>query len=213
MNKTIKQMKKNKLLILFTLFFLIGKIQAQQQVIFHIDQSDSLIANAGNDVSIIPGNSSIIGGSPTAIGGDQPYNYSWTPVAFLDDSTFSNPTTTPLETITYWVLLNDSNNCSSLDSVLVTVDPSSGIIDLQNGNCKVPFAFYSSENNAITIGNLFQEDFTVLVADISGKILFNQFFSSKNNSVLKIPTYNMPHILIVTISEREKSYSYKIFKN
>lgn len=212
MNKTIKQMKKNKLLILFTLFFLIGKIQAQQQVIFHIDQSDSLIAHAGDNVDLFPGNSSIIGGSPTAIGGDEPYYYSWTPVAFLNDSTISNPTTTPVESITYWVLLRDANNCSSHDSILVRVDPSSGIFNLENDNNVVPFAFYSAESNAIRIRNLFKEDYNVLVADVSGKILFNQFFSSKNNS-FEIPAYNMPHTLIVTISGREKTYSYKIFKN
>lgn len=205
-------MKKNKLLILFTLLFVIGKIQAQQQVVFHINQSDLLIANAGDNVDLFSGNSSIIGGSPTAIGGDAPYFYSWTPVAFLDDSVVSNPTATPLETITYKVSLRDANNCSSSDSILVTVDISSGIYNLQNENIEVPFAFYSAESNAITIGNLSQEEFTVLVADISGKILFNHFFTSKNN-FLKIPAHNMPHVLIVTISGREKSYSYKIFKN
>lgn len=213
MNKTIKQMKRNKLLILFTILFVIGKIQAQQQVVFHIDQSDLLIANAGNDVSILPGNSVLIGGTPTAIDGHAPYYYTWTPISFLNDAEISNPTATPLETITYMVSLHDANNCSSKDSVLVKVDPSTGIFGLQNEKDGIPYAFYSSGSNVITIGNLSKEDFNVLVADISGKILFNQFISSKNNSVLKIPTYNMPHALIVTISGREKTYSYKLFKN
>lgn len=212
MNKTIKQMKKNKLLLLFTLLFVIGKIQAQQQVIFQINQSDSLIANAGNDVSILPGNSTIIGGVPTALGGDAPYYYSWTPVDFLDDPSASNPATMPSETIMYLLSLHDANNCSSSDSVLVTVDPASNVFSLTNSKDEIPYAFYSSENDAISIGNLFQEDFNVLVNDISGKILFNQFFSSKINSV-KIPAHNMPLTLIVTILGKDKSYSYKILKN
>lgn len=212
MNKTINKMKRNKLLLLFAVFFVIGKIQAQQQVIFQIFQSDSLVANAGDSFSIFPGNSSIIGGVPTAIGGDAPYYYSWTPVDFLDDPSASNPATTPVETIMYLVSLHDANNCSSSDSVLVTVDPTSNVFSFTNNKDEFPYAFYSSENDAISIGNLLQEDFNVLVTDISGKILFNQFFSSKNNS-MKIPAQNMPLTLIVTILGKEKSYSYKIFKN
>lgn len=212
-NKTIKQMKKNKLFLLITVFFLLGKIQAQQQVVFQIYQSDSLIANAGENFSLFPGNTSIIGGSPTAVGGDAPYYYNWTPSVFLDDTTVSNPIATPLETITYVVSLHDANHCSSRDSVLVTVDSSSGIFDLSNENDKIPYAFYSSENNAIKIIHPFPEDFTVLIADISGKTLFYQFFPKKNKSELNIPAHNLPQTIIVNISGKEKSYSYKILKN
>ncbi|MDD2346124.1 MAG: hypothetical protein PHY85_08265 [Bacteroidales bacterium] len=213
MNKTIKQIKMNKLLLLFTLFFVFGKMQAQQQVVFQISQSDSLIANAGESFSLSPGNSSIIGGSPTAIGGDAPYYYSWTPVVFLDDSVISNPTSSPVETITYMVSLHDANNCSASDSVLITIDSTSGIFDLSNENDKIPYVFYSSENDAIKILNLFPEKITVLIADILGKTLFYQDFGTKTKSELNIPVHNLPQTMIVNISGKGKSYSYKIIKN
>ncbi len=41
----------------------------------------------------------------------------------LTDVNIANPVATPTTTITYYVSLIDANNCSSLDSVLVDVDP------------------------------------------------------------------------------------------
>ncbi len=55
--------------------------------------------------------------------------YSWTPATALDNTTISNPTSTPDTNITYYVTVVDSNGCRNTDSVRVVVlDPSLDLI-------------------------------------------------------------------------------------
>ena len=86
-----------------------------------------LTANAGTDTSVTcTGDSVIIGGSPTALGGSGIYTYAWTPSAGLNDSTLANPTASPSDITTYIVTVTDSNGCIATDSMKLSVF-SSGI--------------------------------------------------------------------------------------
>lgn len=76
--------------------------------------SSSVIADAGNNVSICPGGSTQL----NATGG---VNYSWFPVTGLSASNISNPVASPATTTTYVVTVTDANGCSATDSVTVTV--------------------------------------------------------------------------------------------
>jgi len=78
------------------------------------------IANAGINDTIILGQSITLDG--TASSGTEPYSYSWTPVSTLSNSYISNPIATPDTTTTYTLSLNDSYNCSAVDSVEIYVD-------------------------------------------------------------------------------------------
>ena len=89
--------------------------------------------DAGDTVTIIQGNSTVIGGIPTAIG-NTPFTYSWTSAADLDSSNAANPTASPQNTTTYTVVVTDVNGCSSIDSILVIVNLPTGIIESANGN-------------------------------------------------------------------------------
>jgi PKD repeat protein len=72
--------------------------------------------SAGNDQTICSGN--IIG--LTGSGGD---NYTWTPSTYLSDPNIANPVATPLDTITYYLTVEDASGCLYYDSVNITVLP------------------------------------------------------------------------------------------
>jgi hypothetical protein len=80
-----------------------------------------LSVDAGPDQTIMPGGSTLIGGSPNASGGKPPYNYSWNPTAGLNDSALANPTASPTSTTIYTVTVTDNKSCTGSDSMTVYV--------------------------------------------------------------------------------------------
>lgn len=80
-----------------------------------------LRVDAGPDQIIIPGGSTVIGGSPTASGGMAPYTYSWLPITGLSDSTVDNPIASPTSTTTYAVTVTDSKGCTGSDNMTLYV--------------------------------------------------------------------------------------------
>jgi hypothetical protein len=83
--------------------------------------SVQVVANAGDDVSICEGNSTVVGGTPAATGGDGNYTYLWTPTPELSDATAPNPTATPAASVTYTLTVTDGTGCSGVDEVEITV--------------------------------------------------------------------------------------------
>ena len=84
-----------------------------------------LIADAGVDVTICDGETTILGGAPTGTGGSGSYTYAWLPIANLDDATIANPTFTssgPMAATTYTVTITDPNGCTDNASLDVTVN-------------------------------------------------------------------------------------------
>lgn len=74
------------------------------------------LPDAGPDVQICFGDSAQL----TATGGS---TYSWTPTTGLSDPNIANPMASPADTTVYFVLVTDTNSCSAIDSVTVTVNP------------------------------------------------------------------------------------------
>jgi len=70
------------------------------------------MAEAGNDTTILAGDSIQIGSSP--ISG---YSYSWTPITSLDNSNIANPLAFPIDTTVYKLTVTDNNGCSKVDSI------------------------------------------------------------------------------------------------
>jgi len=74
------------------------------------------IVNAGSNVTITLGNNTVL--NATGSSG----SYSWTPPTWLSCPTCPSTTSTPEETITYTVIVVDSNGCSASDQVTVFIE-------------------------------------------------------------------------------------------
>lgn len=89
--------------------------------LIQVNQPQELIASAGNSVSYCTQGSALLGGTPAATGGVNPYTYLWLPQDSLDNPTASNPLATPAITTVYTLTVTDGNSCLANSSVLVTV--------------------------------------------------------------------------------------------
>lgn len=80
--------------------------------------------SAGSNVSICSGQSTTIGGAPTATGGNPAnYVYTWSPATGLSSTTIANPSANPTTTTTYTVSVNGGDvNCTATSTVTVTVN-------------------------------------------------------------------------------------------
>lgn len=78
--------------------------------------------DAGNSLSICPGQSATLGGSPTASGGSGNYTYTWFPATGLNDASIANPIATPATSTTYTLTVDAGENCSSTATVNVNVE-------------------------------------------------------------------------------------------
>ena len=74
------------------------------------------IAEAGPDVQVCVLDSVQL----QASGGT---TYSWSPTTGLSDPNIADPLASPSDTTTYYVTVTDSNGCSSIDSMMVIVNP------------------------------------------------------------------------------------------
>ncbi len=85
-----------------------------------VDVSAGPVVDAGNDVTIFKGESTVL----TATGA---VSYSWSPGATLSDPTAAATTATPELTTIYAVTGTDVNGCSSVDSVTVNVEEKTNV--------------------------------------------------------------------------------------
>ncbi|MDZ7608269.1 MAG: hypothetical protein U5K79_22415 [Cyclobacteriaceae bacterium] len=79
-----------------------------------------LLVQAGNDQIVCNGTTVTLGNSPTAVGGDGNYTYSWTsiPAGFI--SSTSNPAATATATTTFQVTVSDGSVCADVsDDILL----------------------------------------------------------------------------------------------
>jgi gliding motility-associated-like protein len=78
--------------------------------------------NAGNDFTMCPGSTAVLGGTPTATGGTPPYTYLWQPTTGLSSASLANPNVSITNSSSYVVTVTDNLNRSASDTVQVTVD-------------------------------------------------------------------------------------------
>ncbi len=124
------------IVLMFALFVVPSAFLIGQTVLLNSNQSLPLTANAGNDVTLITGNSVVLGSDPSATNGYGSYLYLWSPAEGLDDPTKANPLASPAITTTYLLTVTDVQNCSVQDEVAVTVeangmDLSANLIDFK----------------------------------------------------------------------------------
>jgi len=82
-----------------------------------------LTVNAGNDTTICNGSSVILGGTPSAFGGKQPYLFRWQPVINLDFPNSENPIATNVTSnVVYTLTVVDSDSARIQKTVAVSID-------------------------------------------------------------------------------------------
>lgn len=80
-----------------------------------------LVAEAGDDRVLACGESTVLGGDPTATGGVGTIGYQWDPAGGLDDPQAANPLATPASSARYTVRLQDELDCTDRDMVWLTL--------------------------------------------------------------------------------------------
>ena len=84
--------------------------------------SDALVVTVINSDDIeVTGGEVVCFGSSALLQATGGYDYTWTPAIYLDNTTGSEVTTTPLETVTYTVTANAALGCPVTDTIVVTV--------------------------------------------------------------------------------------------
>ncbi len=83
----------------------------------YVEVFPEVIADAGEDINICAGSSTILNASGGVI-------YNWSPALFLDNAFIANPECTPLFPITYTVTITDANGCFDTDEISVGITPS-----------------------------------------------------------------------------------------
>jgi len=95
--------------------------QANDSVLVQINPIGTF--NIGNDTSICPGEETILGGNPTAIGSILPYSFEWSPTEYLSGFTSANPVVSPKETTTYSLIIYTGDCPVDTLETTVTISP------------------------------------------------------------------------------------------
>lgn len=200
-------------ILFILLLILVNGLYAQQHVIFNVNLPAQLISNAGDDIFIPVGDSNVIGGTPAASGGNPSYTYLWTPGIYLDDSTIANPVAKPLSSVTYYLTVKDMRNCTSTDDIYVHIDSSGITTGPEYGINNSPVIFYSSENNSIHVNfhnqKINEDLLTILITDITGRILLKQSMRYISSFTVKLPEKILPEIIIIKLYSKEMTWSDK----
>ena len=148
---------------------------SQNYVDVNINQPDILKADAGTDISINEGTTVQIGGSPTATFGNGNYTYAWSPSVNLSDAAGSNPDATLQNSTIYYVTVTDAMECTSVDSILVTVNEATDMpSQLLDFNIKIlpnpnqGKFILEMDNSKLMTGT------EIIIRDINGKMVYNK---------------------------------------
>jgi len=196
-------MKKLVLVLLIGLHGLL--LFSQNYVNVTINQPAMLIANAGTDTTIEEGATIQIGGSPTATYGYGSYTYAWAPSDYLSDASSSNPEATVQESKIYFVTVNDVMECTSMDSISVSVI---GATDMLNHWVELGIKIMPNPNQGtftIEMDNTSLEvGVDIIIRDITGKIVYNRntgIQEGKNKIPVNISTLPKGNYIIELCNE------------
>ena len=175
----------------FILFVLIGFAKfsySQNYVQVNITQPPKLLAHAGNDTTIIQGNSVLLGGTPSASGGTAGYSYFWTPFTWLNNDTIANPTATPSDTILYTLFVSDANGCTDSSSIMVNV---ATIVSFENFSDDTFIKIFPNPSHGkfeIELSNI-KTSFYLTISNNSGQIMYSKKYekgSLKNKNIIDL---------------------------
>ena len=129
------------------------------------------VVDAGKDVIITEGFSTVLGGIP-ASKGNGPFTYEWFPVTALDSIAIANPLAKPVENITYYLQVTDVNGCMNYDSVSVVVIPSA----VNEHNNDLPLISVSPNPGQdyanLTVTNIENGAYTLKITSMAGQKVY-----------------------------------------
>ena len=169
-------------LILPALCVLSTFTKAQVNIELNINQPPPLVVSVGAGQTICAGGNASIGG--TATGGKEPYAFSWSPSTGLSNANVADPVASPSTTTTYTLTVTDANNCKSMDNVMITVDPCTGINNA-SGTARVGnFSIVPNPNRgsfSVVWSSIPVNDLVVLeIYNFQGKRLYSGSFRNRN---------------------------------
>ncbi|TSA33892.1 MAG: T9SS C-terminal target domain-containing protein [Porphyromonadaceae bacterium] len=157
---------------------LCGPNFGQRFIPMNFTQPAVLTAAAGHDTLVCRGHPIILGGNPTASGGNNSYVYLWSPPDGLNDPTLSNPIANISESKTYMLSVTDAQGCLAVSFISVYVDLCLGI-DVNNLN-QILTVFPNPSNGVFTIqgiSSLNGKLQRIEVINQLGQIVFSRSFS------------------------------------
>ncbi len=147
----------------------------------------SPIANAGNNVTICAGQSTVLNAS----GGS---SYVWS------NGVQNGSTVSPTQTTTYTVTVTAQNQCTDIDAVTVTVEDCSGLNEFE-----ISVSVYPNPiNDSFTILWDNDRDATYTITDLNGRILNFGALSYGANQVISASWNTGMYFLQISIGEQSK---------
>ena len=201
-------------LILFIFCALSTFTKAQVYINLNINQPPLLVASVGTGQTICVGGNTSIGG--TATGGKEPYTYAWSPSTGLSNTNVANPVASPSVTTTYTLTVTDANNCKSMDNIMVTVDPCTGINNASGTAGTGNFSIVPNPNRgsfSVVWSSIPVNDLVVLeIYNFQGKRLYSGSFPNRNiPPIVPIDIDGMNKgIYLVKVSYENATYTEKL---
>lgn len=168
----------------------------QDPIILTVTQPDPLQVNAGSGKQINKGESTTIGGNPSASQGYGSYVYSWTPTTGLNDPTLANPTAAPETNTTYLLTVTDAMNCSVTDEVTITVEASGIETNLNTLEIRC-YPNPVREELLIEMKGLPTEVTMRLINTMGSELIYKSAQMSGSKLTERIPMRNLPEGLYI----------------
>jgi len=180
----------------------------------------SIIANAGNDVSICLAGSTQLQASGGTI-------YSWSPAAGLSNPGTANPVATPAATTQYIVTVSNAAGCFAKDTVVVSVNPPSApAVNITNpvtgicfgtsttftavaanGGSNPAYQWQVNGINAGTNSSVFTSASLTHNSQVKVLLTSNSTCATTPNAVSNIITMNVDQLATPLISESNKVFT------
>jgi hypothetical protein len=201
------------IIILSIAIGLAGHSSGQEFVRMNLVQPVALTASAGHDTLVCLSHPVILGGNPSADGGNRRYVYLWSPQEGLDDPTSPNPTAILNESKSYTLSVTDGQGCQAVSYVNVSIDACLGTNE-QNLN-QVISVFPNPSGGVFTIsgiGSSTGQLQTIEVLNDLGQNLFTRKYQSGDLvSDIIIDTHiNDPGIYFLKITQSNRVVSKRL---
>ena len=170
-------------ILLLILLMLPDHLKSQTFVQIKFSQPPALIANAGPDYTIDPGESLTLGGIPAAEGGTGSLTYFWDPPYHIENLYVPNPVATPPGNMTYTLWVFDERGCAATDKAVITVIGGTGIAGHTADGKIVVYPNPSSGAFTLEIIHSQASDIMISVMTMTGQVVHNEILTGGDSEM------------------------------